>query len=821
MKFQPKGPERWEHQKRGLQRLIQMGGTGILAFDPGCLTGDAELIINRAGNGTRITLQDLYLRYHGLRGKWRSDVETKTQRMSDDGSIRLVTITGVYDSGEQDVYQLTLQDGRTLRGTFDHPVYTTDGFIPLGEIGTDHEVYADAGKHKGGNERVRGERKRYVVTYTQYHPNQRKAPGTRGPGSGYRVSKHRVVVEAWLNGLTYSEFTRALQTDPDRSKTFHYLRPDQVVHHLNSDHRDNRLDNLHVTTQRDHAGVHHDHGNNVLARCLPTAVESVQYVGRETTYDVTVENEPHNFLANGMVVHNTGKSATALDFASLLALKQPTDTHGIQEARVLVICPLAAVDTWVTEAEKHVSDQVNVWAEVLSGSIPEKVSALAARGGNPYKKSLAKHKGHPRALHARKATFWHARADGREGHREITRTEGPDGLGSAKPRLVLEIMNIDGFSSRQPYQSGTMADHVLNGVQRFGPHLVIIDELHKIKGANSNVSRLAARIGDRSSRKIGLTGTLMPTGPLDVYGQTRFIDPYLFGSLDKRGVRKKATFSDFDERYVTRGGYLGKEIKGFRNLDEFQDILARRAVVVRKEDALDLPPISHVTVPVTLSSAEANAYEDMRGKLRTQLMGGSEVKVGNRLAQMMRLRQITSGHVGDEQGRVHELGSSKVSVIDSLVHDTLAGENRIVIFSVFTHEIEALQRKLARKGTTIFTVTGETKDRDRNAQLKTFGDASDDRRIVFLAQIQTMSLAINDLVTASNVLFGSMTQKRDELIQARDRLYRAGQQRAVTCYYTVAPETVDEITLQAHNDRSDLEDRMLKHVLETENERAA
>ena len=75
-----------------------------------------------------------------------------------------------------------------------------------------------------------------------------------------------------------------------------------------------------------------------------------------------------------------GKTAVVLDYASILALKSKSG-----EARVLVVAPLAAVDTWVIQSETYVHDDVNVWAEALGGSIRQRAAALASRGGQPTK----------------------------------------------------------------------------------------------------------------------------------------------------------------------------------------------------------------------------------------------------------------------------------------------------------------------------------------------------------------------------------------------------------------------------------------------------
>jgi SNF2 family DNA or RNA helicase len=577
----------------------------------------------------------------------------------------------------------------------------------------------------------------------------------------------------------------------------------------------------------------------------------------------------------------TGKTATALDYASILSLKLQSG-----EARVLVVCPLAAVDTWVIQARQYVSPDVNVWAEALSGSLIERARALAARGGNPmndpeelppmpswinvrYKEwrkkppmvecTICVEKAddpdqfrlvgadaktlllwwmqhvkdvHPEWRPRKKPTrpFVEARAAYHDQSVVLaTRPQmdpayGPDILPS--PRLVLEVINLDTLQSRLPLcrrhlwincpfcdRQMLMSDLMVQAMKRYQPDLVIVDESHKIKSVSGNASRVLARTVNFVKRRVLLTGTVMPLGPEDVFAQWRFLQPYAFGTKMADGSTKQATFGSFRSRFVQMGGWMGKEVVGYQNLDEMQRIMAENAVVARKEESLDLPKTTEVIIPVHLSPQETQAYEDMRDDLAATLDTGDTASTGNRLTQMLRLRQITSGFIYDDQGGFHDLGSSKVKVIESIANDNLAGEKRIVIFSFFTHEIDMISAALGRENKNIMEITGETDASDRIKMREQFGSDSKDR-FIMVAQIKTMSLAVNELVTASHAIFGSLSQQRDDLIQGMDRLNRIGQTRPVTFWFPLAPGTVYEVILTSHKQRGDLEAAMLKHIRE-------
>lgn len=364
--------------------------------------------------------------------------------------------------------------------------------------------------------------------------------------------------------------------------------------------------------------------------------------------------------------------------------------------------------------------------------------------------------------------------------------------------------------------------HVYNIETEAGTYIAggyVVHNSHKIKGPSSNTSRLVARIGERTDRRLILTGTVMPHSPMDVFAQWRFLKTTAFGEI-RDGERQRASFTGFQRKYGVMGGFMGREVVSYRNLDEMQAIMADNATVVRKEDALDLPQMTDTVIPITLSSAEQRAYEDMKKNLAASLASGQLATAPNKLAQMMRLRQITSGHLPDGNGAVAQVGTSKVDAINSLVTDTLAGEKRVVVFGVFRQEIADIEAAISNargEPTDVIVITGDTAPDERLSIRRRFG-SSDPRRIVLIAQVKTISLSVNELVTASHAVFATLSLQRDDLVQARDRLNRIGQTRPCTFWYPLARGTVDEITYRSHQGRTDLEAAVLEHVREADGE---
>jgi len=283
-------------------KIVELAATNreeyvVINQPPGCLSGETWITTNRAGNGRRYQIADLYKRFHG--GKWREDVATMAQRHDDAGRCRLGEIGDVVSSGEKITYTLTTSIGMSIRATADHLFQRPDlSFTRLGDLRPGMSVLIRGERKRS----VPAPRKRYASTYTKYHPNQREAK------DGFRYWTHRLVMEAHLNGLAFGDYIYLLRVNEKRSKELIFLTPEQVVHHINHVHTDNRLENLALTAHGEHHR-HHADETKVLLPVVEDTITSIELWGEEPTYDIMMADDPHSFMADGFSVHNSGKSA--------------------------------------------------------------------------------------------------------------------------------------------------------------------------------------------------------------------------------------------------------------------------------------------------------------------------------------------------------------------------------------------------------------------------------------------------------------------------------------------------------------------------------
>lgn len=489
-----------------------------------------------------------------------------------------------------------------------------------------------------------------------------------------------------------------------------------------------------------------------------------------------------------------GKTGSTLAYLDLLA-----ERYG--EVRALVVAPLTAADTWVLQPPLFMDSPTK--ARMLQGRTADLLKKIAdARDweGVPKMKIAVDHPG------------------------ELKRMVSGN-------KVTILSMSAGAVSSWCRERTRTV--QMLKAIRKYAPHVLIVDESHIIKAWDSNISKALYQIGQVADHRIILTGTVSPHSPLDVYGQWRFLAPWTFSEfysdpITKTPLRMTKTtkakirpwsWARFRDRYAVMGGFEGRNVVDMNEhtIDELHDRVAERSMVMRKEDALDLPPVQDVDVHITLSTKEQRIYEEMRRDLAAALEDGSLLEAPNALAKMMKLRQIAAGFVKDtDTGEVHVVGDTMRKAVKEIVDTTLLGENRVVVFAYFRSECKMLADMLRKNpdNKVVEVITGDTKASERLAIRQRFGDVSGNpERTILVAQARTMSLSVNELVTAQNAVFASLSERRDDWVQARGRLDRNGQVgKHVTFWNVYAPGTVGEVMLNTHKRRGDLEKNMLDHV---------
>ncbi|HEX8855510.1 MAG TPA: DEAD/DEAH box helicase [Thermoleophilaceae bacterium] len=309
-----------------------------------------------------------------------------------------------------------------------------------------------------------------------------------------------------------------------------------------------------------------------------------------------------------------------------------------------------------------------------------------------------------------------------------------------------------------------IVDGHVDSLAEFEPGAAVFDESHYCKQPRAKRTKaclaLSARLPEESLR-LALTGTPILNRPKELVSQLRLI-----GRL-----------GDFES-----GAGMARRFKGREALERLHWHLRSHCYVRRlKADVLpQLPPKRQVPIPVELSNETEYrlAERDLIAWLQSQPLDlrTLEARVGaalrnERLVQLNHLRRLA--------------GRGKLAASLSWIDDFLQSGEPLVVFA---DHIEVQQALVDRFPESVH-VLGDDSVVARDAAVTAFQDPAGPQLIVCSLRAAGQGLT---LTKASNVAFLELDWTPARLAQAEDRCHRIGQRDAVTAWYLIAPDTIDE-----------------------------
>jgi SWI/SNF-related matrix-associated actin-dependent regulator of chromatin subfamily A-like protein 1 len=296
------------------------------------------------------------------------------------------------------------------------------------------------------------------------------------------------------------------------------------------------------------------------------------------------------------------------------------------------------------------------------------------------------------------------------------------------------------------------------------PRALVVDESHYCKNPRARrtqaVRRLAAAVAPDGLR-LALTGTPVLNHAEELIAQLRVI-----GRLEDFGT----------------GASFSQQFRGQLSEERLHWHLRRRCFVRRlKSDVLpQLPAKRQVVVPVALTNASEYrlAEEDVIAWLRSQPLDLSELNA--RIAATLRAERLA------QLGLLQRLAArGKLAAALAWIEDFLASGEPLVVFA---RHVEVHQGVLARFPHALHLV-GADSLREREAAIAAFQDRAGPQLIVGATRIAAQGIT---LTRASNVAFLELEWTPAMHDQAEDRCHRIGQRDAVTAWYLLAADTIDE-----------------------------
>lgn len=305
----------YEYQQRCIDAAIA-NRIGIVKAPTGCLTGDSMISVNRGGKGFKVRLDTLVAQFNGKaeRYQWDLGIPTMVRSRFPDGRVQLVKLRDAYENGVQPVFELKTKSGKHITCTSSHRFMTTNGWMKLFELVVGDKIYVEmSSRPKKSSQRSRTW---YRLKRVKFHPFCGRK-GVNPKKGGFTVPLHRLVVESKMNGVSLQSYVERLNRGP--APEYVYLDPlIWAVHHKDGNSLNNALENLEVLTHAAHQQAHiANHLTNIAVVTELDEICSIEYQGDRPTFDLSVD-APNNYIANGIVVHNSGKTILGVALASQL-----------------------------------------------------------------------------------------------------------------------------------------------------------------------------------------------------------------------------------------------------------------------------------------------------------------------------------------------------------------------------------------------------------------------------------------------------------------------------------------------------------------------
>lgn len=362
-----------------------------------------------------------------------------------------------------------------------------------------------------------------------------------------------------------------------------------------------------------------------------------------------------------------------------------------------------------------------------------------------------------------------------------------------------------------------LSDKLFDALIKWQPEILICDEAHMVKNPKAKRSKKVAKLADKCSNRYILTGTPILNQVTDIFMQYRVLD----------GGK---TFGD--SFYVFQNMYMIDMNAGWRGdkrypdwqprtekYQELQDKIYKKAIRVLKKDCLDLPPLIKKTLKIEMSKSQLKYYKEMKRDFITYVK--EKAKEGMVVAQLavtkaLRLQQIVTGFVMDEEGKVIEIADNpRINAVKELLL-ALQSKNKIIVWCSFRHNYKQLGDLCKELEIDHAFLTGEMNLEAKRVAMDRFNN--DIKCRVIIANRRAGGIGVNLVAASYSIVYSRNFNLADEL-QSEARNHRGGSQihDRIVKIDLCAPNTIDETVLEALQNKQDISDKIVELAKEKQN----
>lgn len=388
----------------------------------------------------------------------------------------------------------------------------------------------------------------------------------------------------------------------------------------------------------------------------------------------------------------------------------------------------------------------------------------------------------------------------------------------ADGKLKIFALNIEQMTSAEGLAI------VVDILKRFKTYLVI-DESQRIKSPTAKTTKIFHNIAPQAAVRRIASGTASPQSPMDLWAQYQFLDPLILGQpsytafkaehavetkvITQTGEIKQAT----GQRLIPGRDYFMKTV-GYRNINKLRAKIAPYTFTCKLIEMEDMPPLTFGEYVVQLTSEQKRIYKELKDEAAASvqqapanltsdqriawLIMNADVLPQNSLTKMLRMQQVTTGHLKTDDGTIHQLPSNRIRALLDLLESM--GDQQALIWCLFRNDINQVVANLTQAGYEAVRYDGATNSEDRTLAVNRFqaGEAK-----YFIGQPGSGGVGLT-LTKATQIIWFSLGFNAAHYMQANARAWRIGQEKHVHVTHMLGQNTLDRYILKALNSKARL-----------------
>lgn len=330
----------------------------------------------------------------------------------------------------------------------------------------------------------------------------------------------------------------------------------------------------------------------------------------------------------------------------------------------------------------------------------------------------------------------------------------------------------------------------LDDVKNYTVDALILDELTSFKSITATRTKNVMSI--KADVRIGLTGTFLANGAIDIYGQAAAV------GLDWGGLNFYAWRGTYFRDVLAGSGLQFQKWKLNVPLEVMLKPIIANTYTLTAEDYLTIPPKTEITHAIDIGESARQRISELDAFLSTKI-GGSTIAFDEN-QKFAKLQTLCNGFVYDDLGyTIRENRSVKLEAVADFVQECKDAGEPVLLFYAFREEAVWLSELLKARG-----VKYESVKKAGFLERWNAGEIE-----CLFAHPASAGHGLNLQHGGRVIVWSTLTYDYELFAQGNARLARQGQKRNVQIHYFVAEKTCEERAVKALQHKQAEQDEFL------------